>query len=63
MKSKQMKAADNNVMVVSTPALDTTLREMPMLGLERLSARCHGWVVARMPTGFLTLNLVCLNRL
>ena len=34
MKSKQTKAAENNVIYVLTPALNTTLREMPRLGLN-----------------------------
>ena len=32
-------AADNNVIHVTTPALYTTLREMPMMGVEHRSAR------------------------
>ena len=34
-----LKVPDNNVMDVVTPALNTTQREMPMLGIERWSAR------------------------
>ena len=56
------KAGDNIVIDVTTPALKTSQRVMPMLGVERQSARWHGWVVTRMPTT-LTLCLVCLNRL
>ena len=33
------KAGDNIMIDVTTPALNITLREMPMLGLERWSAR------------------------
>ena len=33
------KAADNNVTGVTTPALNTNLREVPMLGIERRCAR------------------------
>ena len=33
------KAGDNIVIDVTTPALNTSQREMPMLGIERRSAR------------------------
>ena len=33
------KAGDNNVLDVTSPALNTTQREMPMLGIKRRSAR------------------------
>ena len=33
------KAGDNNVIDVTTPTLNTSQREMPMLGIERRSAR------------------------
>ena len=33
------KAGDNIVIDVTTPALNTSQREMPMLGIERQSAR------------------------
>ena len=33
------KAGDNIVIDVITPALDTSQREMPMLGIERCTAR------------------------
>ena len=33
------KAGDNNVIDVTSPALNTSQREMPMLGIERQSAR------------------------
>ena len=33
------EAGDNIVIDVTSPALHTTLREIPMLGLERRSAR------------------------
>ena len=32
------KAGDNNVIDVTSPALNTSQREMPMLGIERRSA-------------------------
>jgi len=32
------KAVDNNVMNATTPALNTSQREMPMLGVERWTA-------------------------
>jgi len=53
----------NNVIDVLTPALHTTPRVMTMLRLESRSARLHGWVIARIPTSFLTSSLVCLNLL
>ena len=34
-----LKVPDNNVIDVTTPALNTSQREMPMLGIERRSAR------------------------
>ena len=55
------KSGDNNVTYMTTPALNTSQRDMPMLGIERRSARWHGWVVTRMPTTFLKLCLACLN--
>jgi len=61
MKSKQTKSAYNNVIDVCTSASLVTNKVMPRLGLERRSVHWHGWVVHRMPTSFLTLNLVCLN--
>jgi len=33
------KAVDNNVMNVTTPVLNTSQKEMPMLGVERWTAR------------------------
>ena len=33
------KAGDNNVIDVTSPALNTSERKMPMLGIERRSAR------------------------
>ena len=33
------KVPDNNVIDVTSPALNTSQREMPMLGIERRSAR------------------------
>jgi len=38
-KKQVFKAGDNNVMDMTTPALNTSQREMPMLGIERRSAR------------------------
>jgi len=33
-ENQETKAADNNVIDIITPALNATLREVPMLGLE-----------------------------
>ena len=38
------KVPDNNVIDVTSPALNTSQRKMPMLGIERRSARWHGWL-------------------
>jgi len=45
------------------PVLNTTLREVPMLSLERQSARWNIWAIAHMPTAWLSFDLVCLNGL
>jgi len=63
MKIKQTKIADNNLIDIIMPALKTNLREVPVLGVEHRSAQWNGWVVACMPTDFLTLALVSLNGL
>ena len=39
IETRAMKAVDNNVMNVTTPALNTSQRDMPMLGVERRTAR------------------------
>ena len=38
-EKRRFEAVDNNVMEVASPALHTTERVMPMLGVERWSAR------------------------
>ena len=38
-EKQECKAGDNNVIDVTSLALNTTQREMPMLGIERWSAR------------------------
>ena len=37
-EKRVLKVPDNNVIDVTTPALNTSQREMPMLGIERRSA-------------------------
>ena len=38
-EKRVLKVPDNNLIDVNSPALNTSQREMPMLGIERRSAR------------------------